>query len=87
MSAADHITQIQFFTTYWVVYTIGRGVSNRKLVNQDPFLKRLDVVDDSHARTCLVQVVGNVVDNRAPVDQVARRLMSKLLTVQWIALV
>jgi len=56
-------------------------------MDQDPLLKRLDVVDNSHARTRLVEVVCNIVDNWAPVDQVARSLMGKLLTVFRIALV
>jgi hypothetical protein len=73
--------------TYRVVDTIGRRVSDRKLVNQDPFLERLDVVDDSHARAGLVEVVGDIVDDRAPILQVAGCLVGKLLTVLGIALV
>jgi len=56
-------------------------------VNQDPLLERLDVVNDSHARTGLVEVVGDIVDDRAPILQVAGRLVGELLTVLGIALV
>jgi hypothetical protein len=56
-------------------------------MNQDPLLEGLDVIDVSHAGTCLVKVVGDIIDDRAPVDQVARGLVSKLLAVQRIALV
>ena len=73
--------------TYRIVYTIGRGVSDRKLVDQNPLLERLDVVDIGHAGTCLVKVVGDIIDDRPPVYQIARGLVSKLLTVQRIALV
>ena len=56
-------------------------------MDQDPLLERLDVVDDSHTRTSLVEVVGDIVDDWAPILQVARRLVGKLLTVLRIALV
>ena len=56
-------------------------------MDQDPLLERLDVIDNSHTRTCLVQIVSNIVDNWAPVDQVARRLVGKLLTVFRVSLV
>jgi hypothetical protein len=56
-------------------------------VDQDPLLERLDVVDDSHARTSLVEVVGDIVDDWAPILQVAGGLVGKLLTVLRIALV
>ena len=56
-------------------------------MDQDPLLERLDVVDDSHARASLVEVVGNIVDDWAPILQVAGRLVGKLLTVLRIALV
>ena len=56
-------------------------------MDQDPLLERLDVVDNSHARTRLVEVICNIVDDWAPVDQVARRLVGKLLTVFRVALV
>jgi hypothetical protein len=70
-----------FLATYWIVDTIRRRVADRKLVDQDPLLERLDVVNVRHARASLVEVIGNIVDNRAPVDQIARCLMSKLLAV------
>lgn len=56
-------------------------------MDQDPLLERLDVVDDSHARTSLVEVVGDIVDDWAPILQVAGGLVGKLLTVLRIALV
>lgn len=56
-------------------------------MNKDPLLKRLDVINVGHARTSLVQVVGNIVDDWTPVDQVARGLMGKLLTMLRVALV
>jgi hypothetical protein len=56
-------------------------------VDQDPLLERLDVVDDSHARTSLVQVVGDIIDDWAPIFQVAGRLVGELLTVLRIALI
>ena len=56
-------------------------------MDQDPLLERLDVVDNSHARTCLVKVICNIVDDWPPVDQVARRLVGKLLTVFRVSLV
>jgi hypothetical protein len=70
-----------FLATYWIVDTIRRRVADRKLVDQDPLLERLDVVNVRHARASLVEVIGNIVDNRAPVDQIARCLVSKLLAV------
>jgi hypothetical protein len=76
-----------FLATYWIVDTIRRRVADRKLVDQDPFLERLDVVNVRHTRASLVEVIGNIVDDWAPVDQVARCLVRKLLTVKRIALV
>jgi hypothetical protein len=70
-----------FHATYWIIDTIRRRVADRKLVDQDPLLERLDVVNVRHARASLVEVIGNIVDNRAPVDQIAICLMSKLLAV------
>jgi hypothetical protein len=73
--------------TYRVVDAIRRRVSDRKLVDQDPFLERLDVVDDSHAGTGLVEVVGDIVDDWTPILQVAGCLVGELLTVLRIALI
>jgi hypothetical protein len=70
-----------FHATYWIIGSIRRRVADRKLVDQDPLLERLDVVNVRHARASLVEVIGNIVDNRAPVDQIARCLVSKLLAV------
>jgi hypothetical protein len=70
-----------FLATYWIVDTIRRRVADRKLVDQDPLLERLDVVNVRHARASLVEVIGNIVNDRAPVDQIARCLVSKLLAV------
>jgi hypothetical protein len=56
-------------------------------MNQDPLLEGLDVVDIGHAGTGLVKVVSDIIDDRSPVDQIARGLVSKLLAVQRIALV
>jgi hypothetical protein len=70
-----------FLATYWIVDTIRRRVADRKLVDQDPLLERLDVVNVRHARASLIEVIGNIVNDRAPVDQIARCLVSKLLAV------
>jgi hypothetical protein len=70
-----------FLATYWIVDTIRRRVADWKLVDQDPLLERLDVVNVRHTRASLVEVIGNIVNDRAPVDQIARCLMSKLLAV------
>jgi hypothetical protein len=76
-----------FLATYWIVDTVRRRVADRKLVDQNPLLERLDVVNVRHARASLVEIIGNIVHDRAPVDQVARCLVSKLLAMQRVALV
>jgi hypothetical protein len=56
-------------------------------MDQNPLLERLDVVDNSHARTGLVKIVGDIVNDWAPILQVAGRLVGELLTVLRIALI
>jgi hypothetical protein len=62
-------------------------VSDRQLVDEDPFLQRLDVVDNGHSRSRLIQIVRNIIHNRSPMNHVARSLVSQLLPVQRISLV
>lgn len=62
-------------------------VSNRQLVDEDPFLQRLDVVDNGHSRSRLIQIVRDIIHNRSPMDHIARSLVSQLLSVQRISLV
>jgi hypothetical protein len=66
---------------------VGAGVADRELVDENPLLERLDVVDNSHSRSRLVEIVRDIVHHRAPVDHIARSLMGQLLSVQRISLV
>jgi hypothetical protein len=56
-------------------------------VDEDPFLEGLDVVDYRHSGARFVKVVGHVVDDWTPVDQVAGGLVGEFLAVERVALV
>lgn len=72
---------------YGVIRAIGRGVANWQFVYEDPFLDRWNVLHDGHARAGNVLFVGYIVYDWAPIPEVGRCLVGKLLAVLRVALI
>lgn len=62
-------------------------VSDRSLVNENPFVDGLNMGDVGHARAGIVFGVSYIVDYRTPIDEVGGYLMAELLAMQRVPLV
>ena len=54
---------------------------------EDPFLDRRDVCDDGHTRASDILFVGYIIHDGAPVLEIGRCLVGKLLAVLRVTLI